>query len=41
MMRQKLLYRIDGCVWSRTLTEVCDATSHMIIEVGGGASHMN
>ena len=44
MMRRKLLYRIDGCVWSyqsydhicggasRVITKVYDATSHMMME---------
>ena len=46
MMRRKLLYRIDGCVWShqltsRMMTDICDATSHMMMEVGGGTSRTN
>ena len=43
MMRRKLLHRIDGYVWSYqsydARTKVYDATSHMMTEVGRGASH--
>ena len=42
MMRRKLLHRIDGYVWSYQSyddgTKVYDATSRMMMEVGGGAS---
>ena len=43
MMRRKLLYRIDDVfgATSRMTTEVCYATSHMMTEVGGGASRTN